>query len=73
MLFHLAISLANLPDRAAIEEKIVASLADLKASDAVDPNNSVRFPGWKRKSLREENMRDGIPVDDKIWEKICSL
>ncbi|MBK5263290.1 MAG: Ldh family oxidoreductase [Peptostreptococcaceae bacterium] len=69
----MAISLANLPDRAAIEEKISASLADLKASEAMDPNNPVRFPGEKRKSLREENMREGIPVDDKIWEKICSL
>ncbi|MBI9095173.1 MAG: 3-dehydro-L-gulonate 2-dehydrogenase [Sphaerochaeta sp.] len=69
----IAISLANLPDRAAIEEKITASLADLKASDAIDPNNPVRFPGERRKSLREENMREGIPVDEKIWEKICSL
>jgi len=69
----IAISLANLPDRAAIEEKIAASLADLKASDAIDLNYPVRFPGEKRKSLREENMREGIPVDDKIWEKICSL
>ena len=69
----IAISLANLPDREAIEKKISASLADLKASDAIDPNNPVHFPGEKRKSLREGNMREGIPVDEKIWEKICSL
>lgn len=69
----IAISLKNLPDRASIEEKISASLADLKASEALDPNNPVRFPGEKRKNLREENMREGIPVDEKIWEKICSL
>ncbi|MGB4407290.1 MAG: 3-dehydro-L-gulonate 2-dehydrogenase [Sphaerochaeta sp.] len=69
----IAISLADLPDRVAIEEKIAASLSDLKASDAIDPNNPVRFPGEKRKSLREENMREGIPVDERIWEKICSL
>ena len=69
----IAISLANLPDREAIEEKISAALADLKASEPLDPDNPVRFPGEKRKSLREENMREGIPVDEKIWEKICSL
>ena len=69
----LAISLANLPDRAAIEEKIAASLADLKASDPIDPDNPVRFPGEKRKSLREENMREGVSVEEKIWQKICSL
>ena len=69
----IAISLANLPDRAAIEEKISASLADLKDSVPMDPDNPVRFPGEKRKSLREENLRDGIPVDEKVWEKICSL
>lgn len=69
----IAISLANFPDRAAIEEKISASLADLKASEAIDPNTPVRFPGERRKRLLEENMREGIPVDEKIWEKICSL
>ena len=69
----IAISLANLPDREGIEEKISASIADLKASKAMDIDHPVRFPGEKRKSLREENLREGIPVDDKIWEKICAL
>lgn len=69
----IAISLSAFPDRAVIEEKISASLADLKRSEALDPDNLVRFPGEKRKGLREENMRKGIPVDVKIWEEICLL
>lgn len=69
----IAISLSNLPDREAIEEKIAASLADLKTSIPMDPSNPVRFPGEKRKSLREENLRDGIPMDERVWEKILEL
>lgn len=73
----IAISLENLPDRATIEEKISASLADLKSSEALDADNPVRFPGERRIIVREQNIREGIPVDEKIWEKIwekiCSL
>lgn len=69
----IAISLSNLPDREAIEEKISASLADLKSSIPMDPSNPVRFPGEKRKTLREENLRDGIPMDERVWEKILEL
>lgn len=69
----IAISLASLPDREEIEHKISASLADIKHSTPLERDNPVRFPGERRKILRKENLRDGIPVDDKIWQKICSL
>ena len=69
----IAISLANLPDRAKIEEEISLSLADIKQSTPLDGAVPVRFPGENRLKIREENLRLGIPVDERVWEEILAL
>jgi 3-dehydro-L-gulonate 2-dehydrogenase len=69
----MAISLENLPDRAAIESKIESTLDDLHATTPIDGNYPVRFPGEGMKKTREENLEKGIPVDEAIWKKVCLL
>jgi 3-dehydro-L-gulonate 2-dehydrogenase len=69
----MAISLENLPDRAAIESKIESTLDDLHATTPIDGNYPVRFPGEGMKKTREENLEKGIPVDEAIWKKVCSM
>lgn len=48
-------------------------LEDVKASERVDENQPVRFPGAKRISLRQQNLENGIPVDDGVWARITSF
>lgn len=36
------------------------------------PGKPVRYPGEQTLSLREENLRLGVPVDPEIWQRILS-
>jgi len=69
----LAINLSSLPDRERIEAEIHASLEDLKSSQREHESAAVRFPGELRTHIREENLREGIPIDERIWQTILSL
>ncbi|HET8830017.1 MAG TPA: Ldh family oxidoreductase, partial [Pelobium sp.] len=35
--------------------------------------SEVRYPGEQTLKIREENMLNGIPVDETMWEKVKSL
>jgi 3-dehydro-L-gulonate 2-dehydrogenase len=49
------------------------TLADLHASDLVEPDSPVRYPGEGALHTRQENQRLGIPVDEAIWTAILHL
>lgn len=36
-------------------------------------NEDVRYPGERTLKTREENLKLGIPVDEKMWEKLLSM
>lgn len=69
----MAISLSSLPDRDRIEAEIHASLEDIQKSEAADAGVSVRFPGQMRRKIKEENLREGIPIDERVWQEILNL
>ena len=46
---------------------------NLHGSVPVDPAQPVRYPGEGSLAVRKANLASGIPVDDKVWEKIRSL
>ena len=69
----LAFNLAAFSDRKNIEKEIQATLDDLRQSEPVDGNATVRFPGENRQKIRSENLRLGIPVDTTIWQAILAL
>lgn len=48
-------------------------LADIKASQRVDPQQEILYPGEKEKMIRADNMARGIPVEDAVWAKIKAL
>lgn len=43
------------------------------SSERVDPSQPLRMPGAKGVRLLEENKREGIPVDERVWETVRSL
>lgn len=47
-------------------------LQDIKSSEPDHEGGEVRYPGERDIRTREENLRDGIPVVDEVWEKIRS-
>ena len=54
----------------AIVDEIVA---DIKSSEPVKEGGEVYYPGELELKTRQDNMENGIPVIDEVWEKINSL
>ncbi|MCD7908642.1 MAG: 3-dehydro-L-gulonate 2-dehydrogenase [Clostridium sp.] len=48
-------------------------LADIKASQPAKGGGEVFYPGEIELNTREENLKDGIPVIDEVWQTILSL
>lgn len=51
-------------------ERIEATLTDLEAAG---DDTSVRYPGERLCMVRERNLREGVPVDEAIWEEVRGL
>lgn len=64
-------------DKMISPEDKAAKLAEIRdfviTSERVDPNNAPRMPGAKAVKLLEENKKNGIPVNESVWETIRSL
>ena len=48
-------------------------LNNLKDSERADPKQTVMYPGERSLKLRNDNLANGIPVDETVWAKIKSL
>ena len=48
-------------------------LEDVKSAEPTAPGGTIYYPGEMELITRRENMANGIPVMDEIWEKIQSL
>lgn len=54
-----------------IADEVVDSLH--RSRPVEEGRGGVRYPGENTLRLREENLRLGLPVDEAVWEEICSL
>ena len=45
----------------------------LKDSAKAEGTEEIVYPGERMRRVREENLRKGIPVDERIWNEILSL
>jgi 3-dehydro-L-gulonate 2-dehydrogenase len=45
----------------------------VKESYPAESGTEIRYPGENIVKVREENRKNGIPVNKDIWEKILSL
>ncbi len=50
-----------------IADEIVASLHNCKSAR---PGDRVRYPGEQTLRIRAENMQQGLPVDEALWEQV---
>lgn len=52
---------------------IAEIIAYAKTSRAEDEGKPVRFPGEGTLQTRERNLREGIPVDEEIWQQVLAM
>lgn len=69
----IAVNIKNLHNFPAIDNSINQIVEDLRKSDPVNPSESIRYPGEHVLQIRRENVKDGIPVNRKVWENLTSL
>ncbi len=69
----IAIQLKSLHNFPAIGQSIDLIIADLHGSEPENKNSQVRYPGENIVTLRNENLKLGIPVIKDIWDRIKSL
>ena len=69
----IAIHLRSLHNFPSIENSIDLIIKDLKKSDPESDKIKVRFPGENVVQIRNENQKNGIPVNKVIWEHILLL
>jgi len=61
----------SLMDASALE-RVERTLLDLHTASTVS-EVPVRYPGERLLQIREQNLRDGIPVDKAVWEDVQHL
>jgi 3-dehydro-L-gulonate 2-dehydrogenase len=54
-----------------IDQKLDDIIQDFHRSETFN-NQNVRYPGEYTLTIRDQNMRDGVPVDEIVWNKIQS-
>lgn len=69
----IAIDPSKFNTEAMTDEIIGRIVDDIHSSEPAKENGSVYYPGERTVITREENMRDGIPVLDEVWERIQAL
>lgn len=55
------------------QEILNETLKDIQASIPEKEGHTVRYPGQGTLIRRRENLKNGIPVNEEIWKKICEL
>ncbi len=54
-------------------QKIMNVINDIKASERIDQNTEILYPGEKEYQTRLQNLQDGIPVNDQVWQQIQEI
>jgi 3-dehydro-L-gulonate 2-dehydrogenase len=69
----IAIDISKLKNFPSIGNSIQHIIDDLKGSQTENDTAEIRFPGENVVKIRNENLKNGIPVNKSLWEKVLSL
>jgi 3-dehydro-L-gulonate 2-dehydrogenase len=69
----LAISPQAAAGFAQMEHAAQAAIDALHAASPVQKGNPARYPGESTLRIRERNLREGVPVDDGVWQAFLAL
>jgi 3-dehydro-L-gulonate 2-dehydrogenase len=59
-------------NRTALDATAEAVLANLHAATPADPAKPVRYPGEQTLATREQNLHEGVPVDEELWHQLLA-
>ncbi|WP_026884193.1 3-dehydro-L-gulonate 2-dehydrogenase [Clostridium akagii] len=69
----IAIDTKTISDNEFLKTAVNEVINNVKNSERVDQNKEIFYPGERTLNTRKKNKKNGIPVDEKIWEKIKNI
>ena len=69
----IAIQLKSLHNYPAISKSVDLIIEDLHNSVPENEDSKIRYPGENVLVIKNENLKNGIPVRKDIWERIKKL
>ncbi len=69
----IAIDLWKIADRDYVEEAVNAAVEYLLNSEPATNGERIVYPGQRMEEIRDDNLRNGIPVDPRVWDKILGM
>jgi len=69
----IAIEPRKIDSKERIERVIAETVQQVKSAERADDKDEIFYPGEQSLKKRKENRELGIPVDDRIWEKVKEL
>ncbi len=70
--FLLAIDPSHFNSKQMTESIVDTVLSDIASSEPIKEGHKILYPGERAYATRLENLKNGIPVQDKIWNEILS-
>ncbi|WP_227939287.1 3-dehydro-L-gulonate 2-dehydrogenase [Alkalihalobacillus deserti] len=55
------------------EQIVNDAITHLHGAEAAEGNSGVYYPGERTAKTREDNLKNGIPVDDRVWNTVLEL
>jgi len=69
----IAIDISKLRNYPSIEKSVQGIIDDVHSSAPVNDETKIRYPGENVSKIREDSLKNGIPVAKNIWEEILTL
>ncbi|CAI1780223.1 2,3-diketo-L-gulonate reductase [Serratia marcescens] len=69
----IAIEIDRLIDDDSRDQKLQRIMDYVTSAERDNPDVAIRLPGHKFPRILEENLRDGIPIDERVWARIQAL
>lgn len=69
----ISIDLSKLSNHSSIAKALDAIIEDYHQSIPADPSKKITYPGERVLNSRRKNLANGIPVLQKVWDKIMNL
>jgi 3-dehydro-L-gulonate 2-dehydrogenase len=69
----IAIDPLKMVDQAFIDQALSETIEQLRNSTSVEEAGEILYPGERSLRTRKENLQNGIPVDEKVWQNVRKL
>ncbi|MBN2008900.1 3-dehydro-L-gulonate 2-dehydrogenase [candidate division KSB1 bacterium] len=69
----IAVDISRFHPADSIDEQLQQIIHAYKQSPPIDDKTEIVYPGERTKRIRADNLKNGIPVDDKTWDRIVEL